>query len=96
MGEVNCAINYINHFVVPNPSLANAGLSDADKNIINKAVSTIDNWKNLCDQGVSIALNSSTDMQYLKNTNNELKQKTSVLKSVADTLRNKLSSLNCI
>jgi hypothetical protein len=94
MGEINCAINYINNFVVPDPNLVKAKLSDADKNIISKAVSTIDNWQVLCDQGVSIALSNSTDMQYLKNANIELKNKTSVLKSVTTTLKNKLTSMN--
>lgn len=94
MSEINCAINYINHFVVPDPNLTKANLSSSDKNIIAKAVSTIDNWQVLCDQGVSIALQNSTDMQYLKNANVELKQKTSALKSVSAALKLKLNALN--
>lgn len=94
MGEINCAMGYVNNFVVPDPNLTKAKLSAEDKNIINKAVATIDNWKLLCDQGVSIALTNSTDMQYLKQANLELKQKTSVLKSVASTLRNKINQYN--
>ena len=90
MGEVNCAMNYISHFVNPESNLENASLSDSDKNIISKAVTTIDNWKILCDQGVSIAMSNSTDMTYLKNTNSDLKQKTVILKNVSDKLRNKL------
>ena len=96
MGEVNCAMNYINHFVVPDSNLVKANLSSDDKHIISKAVSTIDNWKVLCDQGVSIALTNSSDMSYLKHTNTELKQKTSILKSVTDTLKTKLSGYGCI
>ncbi len=91
MGEVNCAMNYINNFVTPDSNLSNGKLSNEDKHIISKAVDTIDNWKNLCDQGVSIALTNSTDMQYLKNTNIELKQKTLALKNVSSKLRLKLS-----
>ena len=96
MGEVNCAMNYINHFVVPDSNLVKAELSTDDKHIISKAVSTIDNWKVLCDQGVSIALTNSSDMSYLKHTNTELKQKTSILKSVTDTLKTKLAGYGCI
>ncbi len=91
MDEVNCAMNYINNFVTPDPNLVNGKLSNEDKHIISKAVDTIDNWKNLCDQGVSIALTNSSDMQYLKNTNIELKQKTSSLKNVTSKLKLKLS-----
>jgi len=94
MGEINCAMNYVNNFVVPNANLPAAQLSDADKNIIRKAVSTIENWQVLSEQGVSIALTNNSDMQYLKSANNELKQKTSILKSVSTTLRNKLAQLN--
>ena len=63
MDELNCAMNYINHFVSPETELQSANLSDVDKNIIKKAVQTIDNWKVLCDQGVSIALNNNSDIQ---------------------------------
>ncbi len=94
MGEINCAIKYINNFAVPDNNLTQGKLSDADKNIINKAVATIDNWQNLCDQGVSIALTNSTDMQYLKQANTDLKNKTSVLKSVTASIKSKLSSMN--
>jgi len=59
---------------------------------INKAVNTINNWQNLCDQGVSIALNNSSDMSYLKNANSELKSKTSILISVTNTLKSKLAT----
>jgi hypothetical protein len=92
MDEINCAMNYVNNFVVVNPNLPSAQLSFNDKNIINKAVSTIENWQTLCDQGVSIALSNSSDMNYLKNTNSELKLKTSILETVTSTLKSKLAS----
>ena len=96
MDEVNCAMNYINNFVVPDSNLIDAQLSNVDKNIISKAVSTIENWKELCDHGVSIALTNSSDIQYLKNTNIEFKQKTSILRNVSSTLKLKLSLMNCL
>ncbi len=96
MDEVNCAMNYINNFVTPDANLTNAQLTPADKNIINKAVSTIDNWQTLCDQGVSIALTNNSDMVYLKQTNTELKQKTIAIKSMTDKLKLKLTQYNCL
>ncbi len=96
MAEVNCAMNYINNFVDPNPQLTSAQLSNEDKNIINKAVSTIENWQVLCDQGISIALVNSSDMTYLKQTNADLKSKTNVIKNVTDTLKTKLAALNAL
>ncbi len=96
MDEVNCAMNYINNFVTPDANLTNAQLTSADKNIIDKAVSTIDNWQTLCDQGVSIALTNNSDMVYLKQTNTELKQKTIAIKSMTDKLKLKLTQYNCL
>lgn len=94
MAEVNCAMNYVNNFVTPDASLVNAQLSAADKNIITKAVDTIDNWQTLCDQGVSIALTNNADMVYLKQANLELKQKTVAIKSMTDKLKLKLTQYN--
>ena len=34
MSEINCAMNYVNNFVVANPNLPAAQLSSEDKNII--------------------------------------------------------------
>jgi len=94
MDEVNCAMNYINNFVTHDDNLTNGKLSDSDKHIISKAVSTIDSWQDLCEQGVSIALVNNTDVQYLKKTNNELKQKTSIIQNATQKLKTKLASMN--
>ena len=93
MSEVSCAMNYIGNFVTPDASLPDAQLSVADKNIITKAVDTIDNWNVLCEQGVSIALTNNTDVQYLKAANHDLKSKTNQLKSLTSNLKTKLLAL---
>lgn len=90
MGEISCAMGYINNFVNADSSLPLGQLSAVDKNIINQAVNTIDNWNILCDQGVSIALSSNPDIQYIKQTNLDLKQKTNVLNTATASLRAKL------
>jgi hypothetical protein len=91
MDELSCAMNYINHFVSPDTEMTKANLTDVDKNIIKKAVQTIDNWKVLCDEGVSIALTNNTDIQSIKNINSSLKQKTSALKNATSALRTKMN-----
>lgn len=96
MDEVNCAMNYINNFVEPDTTLISAQLSDTDKDIISKAVTTIEHWQVLSEQGVSIALNNNSDMIYLKNTNIQLKQKTSVLNNVTLKLKAKLALMNVL
>ena len=93
MSELDCAMNYITHFVNPtSPAPSGAELSDAEKNIISKAVSTIDNWNTICEQGVSIAMSSNTDVQYIQQANMSLKQKTVILNNATASLRTKLST----
>ena len=78
MDEINCAMQYVNHFVSPeeNPDLVDAGLSVEEKNIIAKSVETIDNWNTLCEFGVSIAMSNDVDIQYIQQANSELKNTT--------------------
>jgi hypothetical protein len=95
MNEINCAMTYISNFVTPDPDAPEAAkLSDKDKLIISKAVSTIDNWSTLCDQGVTIAMANNPDVQYLKQASQELKSKATVLGNSTALLRTKLSWYN--
>ena len=95
MDEVNCAMNYIGHFVNPGPELLpQANLSTQDKNIINTAVTTIDNWNILCDQGVNIAMANNPNVQTIKNVNNSLKAQTNALASATNSLKLKLALFN--
>jgi len=90
--ELNCAMNYINYFVDSSaPKPANTELSVDDKNIINKAINTIDNWRILCDQGVAIALTNNSEINVIKSINNNLLTKTNRLKQATNTLRTKLN-----
>jgi hypothetical protein len=97
MGEINCAMKYINYFVSPTDvSLNSAALSPEEKNIINKSVETIDTWNNLCEHGVSIAMSDNIDVKYIQQASNELKQTTNNLKSATNTLKSKLASYNIL
>ena len=88
-------MNYINHFVNPgSQALPAANLSLAEHDVINRAVSTIDNWNTLCDQGVSIAMSSNPDIQYITQSNDILKNQTNNLRSATSSLRTKLSLYN--
>ncbi len=93
MGEINCAMKYINHFVdsaVPAPP--DADLSTEEQSIIDNAVATIDNWNVLCEQGVSIAMANNPDIQYISQANAELSQKTAALTLATTKLRAKLAA----
>ena len=92
IGEVNCAMQYIGHFVDASFSApADAELSSIEKNIINKAVETIDNWNLLCEHGITVTLENNTDIQYIANASEQLKTTSNVLKTATTTLKNKLS-----
>jgi hypothetical protein len=92
MGELDCAMNYITYFVAPTEQMAqnpNAQLSAVDKNIINSAISTINSWNVLCDQGVSISLANNPDIQFMKQANTILKNRTTLLNNAANILKDK-------
>jgi two-component SAPR family response regulator len=98
MDEVNCAMQYINYFVDPssNPTLHDAALNATERNIIDKAVNTIENWTALCDSGVSIAMSNDADIKFITKSSKELKQTTTTLKNVTATLRTKLASFQLV
>ena len=97
MDEVNCAMQYIEHFVSPSDiSLADADLSTEEKNIIAKSVETIDNWNTLCEYGVSIAMSSDVDIMAIQQASTELKQSSNTLRSASAQLKAKLAAFNII
>ena len=95
MSEVNCAMNYVNHFVNPQPGdPASADLSAEERHVINKAVTTIDNWSVLCDQGVYIAMSNNPDIQLISTASSRLKVNASLMTNSTSTLKSKLSRYN--
>ena len=95
MDEVNCAMHYVGHFVNPGTeSLPAANLSADDKNIISTAISTIDNWNILCDQGVNIAMSHNTNVQAINQVNSSLKTQSNAMKIATDALKTKLALFN--
>jgi hypothetical protein len=93
--QIDCAMKYINHFVdSTSPAPATAELSAEEKGIINAAVSTIENWNILCDQGVSIAMANDPDVQCINTVNQKLKQTTLTLSNATSLLKLKFSAFN--
>jgi len=95
MDEINCAMQYIGHFVDASFNAPpEAELSDAEKTVIAKAVETIDNWNILCEQGVTVSLQHNPDVQSIIRDSRELVQTTNVLKTATSSLRTKLAKYN--
>lgn len=99
MSEVNCAMSYINHFISPaagGDAPENSELSATEKNVIDKAVDTIEHWSILSDQGVSVAMNNSVDIIYMKNASADLHSKATTMRSNVSTLRGKLNTYRAL
>ena len=98
MDELNCAMGYISYFVngpaEGQEPLEDAQLNEEDQNVINTAISTINNWHILCDQGVSIALTKNSDIQYINHANASLQASTNTLKNATASLKAKLAAFN--
>lgn len=92
VGNVNCAMKYISHFVDASfAAPTEANLSDKEKNIIQQAVTTIDNWNVLCEQGVSIAMANNPDIQYIQSASDQFKTTTQTLTAATNQLKVKLA-----
>ena len=97
MSQVSCAMNYIHYFVDPSSVAskpANSELSAVEKNVITKAVSTIDHWNALCEQNITIAMANNADIQYVSAASADLKVKAASLLANTSALQHKLRLFN--
>lgn len=96
MDEVNCAMNYISYFVNPDPADVphDASLDQRERDVIDGAIRTIDNWNLLCEHGVTIAMANDDDIKNITTLNNSMKTKTALLQNATNSLRNKLLRFN--
>jgi len=92
--EIDCAMKYINNFVVPDSNLIDAALSDSDKLIITKATSTIESWNSIVKNGVSVTMYNNSNVQYITQENNNYYSKATILKATTLSLRNKFNFYN--
>jgi hypothetical protein len=95
VGQVNCAMKYIAHFVDGNNvAPPNAELSATEKNIISSAVKTIDHWQALCDLDATVSMNNNPDIVYMKSASRALQTQTASLRHNISSLRSKISGFN--
>ena len=90
-GEVQCAMKYIQHFVNPTEDLEKAKLNDIDRNVIQRATTTIEAWSQIYENGVSVAMSQNQDIQYIHQANGMFKDQAIVLRQSTSQLRNKYS-----
>lgn len=94
--QLGCAMNYIGYFVDPTGASStvesNAQLSTDEKTIISKAVSTIDSWAELSDQGLTISLATNPQIVGISESNQKFIEKATSLKNLTLQLKTKLST----
>jgi hypothetical protein len=94
--QLSCAMNYIGYFVDPTGASStvqsNAQLSQDEKQIISKAVSAIDNWAELSDQGLTISLATNPNIIGISESNQRFIEKTTGLKNLTLRLKTKLDT----
>jgi hypothetical protein len=95
--ELNCAMGYISYFVDSNAEKPHdSDLSTEEQQIISSAIKTIDDYNNLCVNGVSVALENNSDIKYINQVNTDLKTKTAALNSAVSMLTAKFAQLSNI
>jgi len=92
--EIDCAMQYINHFAIPDPTLTKAILSPGDKLIIEKATSTINSWNSIVSNGVSVTMSNNADIHSITNQNQHFLSKTTHLKLATNAIKNKFLYYN--
>ena len=95
VAQINCAMSYVSNFASPVAGgLPESELDPEDRQTIQTAVSTINNWSILADQGVSIAMRDNPDIKSITQYSNQIKNKSLELRNVTNTLKAKMASYN--
>ena len=93
MDEVNCAMQYISYFVNPvDSTLVDAVLNASEKASIDTAISTIQMWNTLCEEGVTISMSSNPDIKNINANNTSIKTSAATLKNITSQLSAKMAS----
>ena len=72
--------------------MSKAELSAEEKNIIEKAVDTIENWNNVCEHGISVAMDNNVDVKAIQSYNQSIKNSANILRTATSGLRSKLNA----
>lgn len=95
--ELNCAMRYISYFVDSDAEKPqDSDLSTEEQQIISSAIKTIDDYNNLCINGVYVALENNPDVKYINELNADLKTKSTALNSAVSMLTAKFAQLSNI
>lgn len=95
MTDIDCAMKYIHHFIQPeieNDIDANlCDLSEAEKQVIAESIRTIQNWDNLYNKGMKIAISENSDVKFIEEANKIMNNTTKTLKDATSLFKGKIT-----
>jgi hypothetical protein len=97
MGDINCAMKYVHHFISPETDDCNtnlcgyAELSNEEKQMIEESINTIRNWDQLYNKGMQIAISENADVKFIEEANKIIQTTTNSLKDATAIFKGKLT-----
>ena len=97
MSDIDCAMKYVHHFISPetDDSSTNlcgcADLSDEEKLMIEESIHTIQNWDQLYNKGMKIAISQNADIKFIEEANKIIHTTTNSLKEATAIFKGKLT-----
>lgn len=97
MSDIDCAMKYVHHFISPetDDSSTNlcgcAELSDEEKQMIEESIHTIQNWDQLYNKGMKIAISQNADVKFIEEANKIIHTTTNSLKDATAIFKGKLT-----
>ena len=97
MGDIDCAMKYVHHFISPetDDSSTNlcgcADLSEEEKLMIEESIDTIQNWDQLYNKGMKIAISQNADVKFIEEANKIIHTTTNSLKDATAIFKGKLT-----
>ena len=97
MTDVDCAMKYIHHFISPETDIScnnlcgNAELSIEEKEMIEESIHTIQNWDQLYNKGMKIAISENSDVKFIEEANAIMNNTSKLLKDATSVFKGKLT-----
>jgi len=97
MGDIDCAMKYVHHFISPETDDCNtnlcgyAELSTEEKEMIEESIHTIQQWDKLYNKGMQIAISENADVKFIEEANKIIQTTTNSLKDATAIFKGKLT-----
>jgi hypothetical protein len=93
ISEVNSAMTYINHFIIPDQDISMADLSIQDKELIHCATHSINHCNNTHTKKKNDILSENVDIQFIEEANKIIAETANILKNSTTIFKGKISTI---